>query len=1569
MLRQRNTVPRSNQRVLPPGASQPLVASDRATTREQRASLIGRSQPWLAAALLLVAAAGCGKDHKRPQAAGGGSVATSSDKPISSPGQLEYGPKPSDPCLSEGEVRECGRVYQTDGDYVTCSVGYQTCTTGAWGECIGDHLVIKSAPSLRLTSAGLRFQSMDTGTCTNACDPYCVQVAPDHTDVSAPGIVAADAGGVTLEWHDIEVTSAAECVGLQCQLALCGGAATTTISGRVFDPAGKNPLYNAEVYIPLHPSDPLPVFGSGASCDTCGGAAALDAIRATQTDANGNFVLADVPAGAKIPVVVQMGKWRREIVLSSVTACTDNAVKNNCTAASSADCVFRLPRNQQDGFDPKLGTYTKADLPQTAIVTGSADPFDCLLLKAGIDPNEIGDKGSSKRIHYYTSDGGTGAGGSTLDPAYGVRVDGSTLWNNLKGSSPNMMSYDVVLLPCEGGTFDKQKAGANTPYQNLVDYVNSGGRTFATHYAYSWLAFPAAYAAATDNWSSVVNWGPARVKYTASTSTWSGGSVNTQDPLTGLVNTAFPKGSVFSQWLSNVGASATPGRLMIHEGRQDLTSLGSNAQSWMTAKDLSYQKSPTYPNLFTFNTPYSAPAENQCGRVVYSDFHVSAAARTQCPFGNCDDACLNDRDCGYTATCNGETTGAVGTCNEPCATNLDCPNSSFSCNGVVAGTCTQTACTLDSQCGYGRTCQSGSCTCSSSADCSGGTCVSMTCDPGTACHSNAQCGKGICGHGTGSTIGSCAAGFVCHKNADCGPTGTCGSGTSSTKGICARTGGFACHKNADCDSNSCGSGTGATVGTCSYGASTVCHANNQCDSNSCGSGSGSTVGTCSTGATACHTNAQCDSGACGSGAGSTAGTCATNGQICHSNAQCDNGACGSGTGSSPGVCSLGASTSCHLAGDCDSNSCGAGTGSTPGTCAIAGGTACHVNGDCDSNSCGAGTGSSLGTCNTNGQVCHANNQCDSAACGTGLNGSVKGTCNTNGKVCHANSQCDSAACGTGASGSVKGVCNALGSCTSNTQCTGGATCVAGKCAGTCSVDTNCAGTGGGGQCVGATCTNAAACGLDTNCPVSGQCNGATCTTNKTCATDAACGVSNLCNGAKCSSPAACAGDTTCFKSQSCSGAKCSTPAACTSDAACTRSLTCTGAKCGNAAVCAGDAACGASHVCNGAKCATKACATDSVCTVGGLCNNAKCSTPATCGSDSACPSSGLCNNAKCSTAATCAGDAACPSSGLCTGSKCSTSTCGADSECPLGLCSNARCNASDCSADSDCASGAFCGGSCTDSGCTKNSDCASGICSNGVCGCVGQQDCGGAQSCSGDTLGSCGRACTSDSQCAPDRCVNGQCGGCSGNSDCHDFANTATCTGIPAGNYGTCSNASPSEFPVACKQGDLSPQEKSLEFMFFDLTACVSPDNLPPPKPVTSANYGSATFVQDFTSACKDDTVPVWRDFDWQAEIPDTASIDISAQTGDTLASLTPAVPVPLATATESTDVGPTQTSYDIALIDTGTSGSGAFTSASPRVRSAKILRVTITLHGTTDKQLPPRLAHWKVQYDCLPAQ
>ncbi len=52
----------------------------------------------------------------------------------------------------------------------------------------------------------------------------------------------------------------APCPGLECKRVACDNGVTTTLRGKVYDPAGANPLYNVQVYIPggPDPNGPLP---------------------------------------------------------------------------------------------------------------------------------------------------------------------------------------------------------------------------------------------------------------------------------------------------------------------------------------------------------------------------------------------------------------------------------------------------------------------------------------------------------------------------------------------------------------------------------------------------------------------------------------------------------------------------------------------------------------------------------------------------------------------------------------------------------------------------------------------------------------------------------------------------------------------------------------------------------------------------------------------------------------------------------------------------------------------------------------------------------------------------------------------------------------------------------------------------------------------------------------------------------------------------------------------------------------------------------------------------------------
>ena len=89
----------------------------------------------------------------------------------------------------------------------------------------------------------------------------------------------------------------------------CPGGGHTSISGTVFDPAGKNPLNNVVVFAPRDVTQ-LPSIAVGTStCNTCDTPIG-DYYTAAVSDYKGHFSLSDIPTGKQVPFVAQSGKWR-----------------------------------------------------------------------------------------------------------------------------------------------------------------------------------------------------------------------------------------------------------------------------------------------------------------------------------------------------------------------------------------------------------------------------------------------------------------------------------------------------------------------------------------------------------------------------------------------------------------------------------------------------------------------------------------------------------------------------------------------------------------------------------------------------------------------------------------------------------------------------------------------------------------------------------------------------------------------------------------------------------------------------------------------------------------------------------------------------------------------------------------------------------------------------------------------------------------------------------------------------------------------------------------------------------
>lgn len=678
-----------------------------------------RADGWILAITLLgIVGLGCGN---RPRNNGGEDASVQMDAPVDS-SKLDGG---------------CGLV--------TCASANAQC--GLIGDGCGGTLDCGGcqAPAT-CGGGGTAFECGGTGQCTPrtcaAAGAECGAVADGCGGLtpscgSCPSGQLCGAGGVANKCGN-----ATPCTGLCNQQMTCTPTTKTKISGIVTAPGhddiatwgAPDPIYGALVYVPNGaagaPSYGVQAFTPGVSCDTCSSLVTGDPLVAAMTGTDGAFTINNAPCGTDIPLVIQLGRWRRQIVIPSVPCCETTTLTNRDT---------HLPRNRVG----EAGDV-RSDIPLMAFSTGNVDTLHCVMRNIGISDSEFTNPDGNGRIRLYYDNG--------------ALINGTTpAATTLYRSQAELDKYDMALFECVGGRVAKAQADQD----RVRAYADKGGRVFATHFSYVWLT--------NSTGSPGTNTGPKPWSQTADWIVNQGLFAST----VGLIDTTLQndantqtRRSAFADWLFGVGASTTHGQIPVNVVRHDFNSVnsaaatkaGTPAQQWIYTNNAF--RGPLH---FTFDTPVAyapdpAPT-TQCGRVLYSDFHVRDAdvgARRNNSNTWFPHECTSGKMTPQEKTLEFmlfDLASCVGTPPAVCQPK-SCDQQGYNCG--KAGTGCDDGVVLD--CG----------TCPMGQVCGGGgvnQCGMSSCTPRTCAQVGAECG--IIGDGCGGTV-DCG---VCSQGTSCGSGG------------------------------------------------------------------------------------------------------------------------------------------------------------------------------------------------------------------------------------------------------------------------------------------------------------------------------------------------------------------------------------------------------------------------------------------------------------------------------------------------------------------------------------------------------------------------------------------------------------------------------------------------------------------------------------------------------------------------------------------------------------------------------------------------------------------------------
>jgi hypothetical protein len=381
-----------------------------------------------------------------------------------------------------------------------------------------------------------------------------------------------------------------------CQQVSCPNGGTTSVSGTVYAPDGTDALPNIFVYIP---TTALTEFTDGVSptnpiLDDAATLVSGSPLVQTTTAANGTFTLTNVPPGSSIPIVIQAGRWRRQLVIASVASCQNTALTTvtqggfNSLSGFGESTTVRFPQTQGEG-----------DIPKMALVTGHADALECSLRKVGIADTEFTDytvnvsSGGSGpgRVNLFQGSGDSGVSAPTTTHTEDTLVGStsSTFSGSLLGN------YNILMLPCQGDSNDYTTPDGRN---NAIAFTGAGARIFATHHSAFYLDQDASIDGAAN---------------------WSADSSLTSGPAT--INTAFTSGNILAEWLKDLGITPTQGQIAMTSLFHDQTGVISPTESWATLNS-----APADVLQFSFYTPVGATTANQYGRVMFNEYHVDTSS-------------------------------------------------------------------------------------------------------------------------------------------------------------------------------------------------------------------------------------------------------------------------------------------------------------------------------------------------------------------------------------------------------------------------------------------------------------------------------------------------------------------------------------------------------------------------------------------------------------------------------------------------------------------------------------------------------------------------------------------------------------------------------------------------------------------------------------------------------------------------------------------------------------------------------------------------------------------------------